>query len=87
MAERIVGGVEVRAVLAQDDAETLQREAHSIKGGAANICAMPLSLAAKQLEDISKSGDLAEAATGISNLVKTKEKMYAYFQETTSTWK
>jgi CheY-like chemotaxis protein len=32
------------------DFETIQRESHGIKGGAANLCAMPLSGAAKALE-------------------------------------
>jgi len=32
------------------DFESIQRESHGIKGGAANLCAMPLSNAAKALE-------------------------------------
>jgi CheY-like chemotaxis protein len=32
------------------DFGTIQRESHGIKGGAANLCAMPLSIAAKALE-------------------------------------
>jgi HPt (histidine-containing phosphotransfer) domain-containing protein len=34
-----------------DDFQSIQKESHGIKGGAANLCAMPLSDAAKALEN------------------------------------
>ncbi len=48
----------LRAAMEKGDAETVRREAHSIKGGAANICAESLSLAAWKLETAGKSGSL-----------------------------
>jgi len=45
----------IRQALASKDAETLKQEAHSIKGGAANLTARELSEAAGVLEDIGKT--------------------------------
>ncbi|MFP4140756.1 MAG: ATP-binding protein [Phycisphaerae bacterium] len=47
------------------DAETLRREAHKIKGGAANLTAMPLSNAAARLEDLAGSGDLSSSGDAL----------------------
>jgi CheY-like chemotaxis protein/HPt (histidine-containing phosphotransfer) domain-containing protein len=54
---RTVGGQlpKIRQALASKDAETLKQEAHSIKGGAANLTARELSEAAGALEDIGKT--------------------------------
>ncbi|HAJ79929.1 MAG TPA: hypothetical protein DCO75_09165 [Fibrobacteres bacterium] len=40
----------IKQALGKPDFEFIRMEAHSMKGGAANICAMPLSNAAKDLE-------------------------------------
>jgi PAS domain S-box-containing protein len=45
----------IRQALASKDADTLKQEAHSIKGGAANLTARELSEAAGALEDIGKT--------------------------------
>ncbi len=57
------------------------KEAHSIKGGAANLNAAPLSSAAKKIEDISLRGDADEIPKAISDLVIQKEKMVTWFQK------
>ncbi|MBU2627920.1 MAG: response regulator, partial [Proteobacteria bacterium] len=44
--------------IASNDSETIKRESHSIKGGAANLVAIPLSTAASELELFGKSGNL-----------------------------
>jgi HPt (histidine-containing phosphotransfer) domain-containing protein len=48
------------------DFGTIQRESHGIKGGAASLCAMPLSAAAKALEMACKKH---ESPDTISNLL------------------
>ncbi len=45
----------IRQALVSKDADTLKQEAHSIKGGAANLTACELSKAAGVLEDIGKT--------------------------------
>jgi len=55
--EEIMNQIEVMKVaLAKDDLETIRREAHSIKGGAANIHATPLSRKAKEVEEFAQTG-------------------------------
>jgi two-component system sensor histidine kinase/response regulator len=44
----------MQQALENSDFETIQRESHGIKGGAANLCALPLSDAAKLLETACK---------------------------------
>ncbi len=48
----------ISRAIADDAAEIVSREAHSIKGGAANITADKLSKIARELEKLGKSGDL-----------------------------
>ncbi len=48
----------IRQALVSKDADTLKQEAHSIKGGAANLAAFELSKAAGVLEDIGKTNHL-----------------------------
>ncbi len=51
--------VRIRQAIADDDSETVRREAHAIKGGAANLLAIPLSEAARQLEELGNSAELS----------------------------
>lgn len=44
----------MQQALRNSDFECIQRESHGIKGGAANLCALPLSNAAKNLESACK---------------------------------
>ena len=46
----------------------LRREAHAIKGGAANLAASELSSAAAELENTARSGSLGEALGGVARL-------------------
>ncbi len=46
----------IREAVGQGDAETVRKEAHSIKGGAANICADDLAKEALEMELLGKSG-------------------------------
>ncbi len=51
----------IREALDRADEDILRREAHAIKGGAANLAAAELSSAAAELEKTAKSGSLGEA--------------------------
>lgn len=50
----------IRAALEDGDVDLVAREAHSIKGGAANLTANDLSQAAYELEKLGKSGKLED---------------------------
>ncbi|MBF0102495.1 MAG: response regulator [Desulfobacterales bacterium] len=61
---------QLHQALADNKADIVKKEAHAIKGGAANITAMPLSQAAKILEEIGKQGDLTNAHQSLDTLEK-----------------
>ena len=65
----------IREALDRADAEILRREAHAIKGGAANLAAAELSSAAAELEKTAKSGSLGEAAGGLEKLEKAYRRL------------
>ncbi|NOX33771.1 MAG: response regulator [Deltaproteobacteria bacterium] len=48
----------IKKALDSSDIETIKKESHSIKGGAANLVAIPLSNAASELEAIWENGEL-----------------------------
>lgn len=68
----------MRDAITAGDSETVRKEAHSIKGGASNIYAIPLSMAAMKLEDHAISGDLKKATGAIDTLLEEKEKMISH---------
>ncbi len=51
----------LKSAFEQSDAETVRREAHRIRGGAANLCAVLLSEIAARLEMAAESGNLPAA--------------------------
>lgn len=57
------------AITAQDS-EVIRREAHAIKGGAANITAHPLAAAALALEETGKQDNLEKSAVALKTLMK-----------------
>lgn len=57
------------------DAETVRREAHSIKGGAANLTAEKLRAVAFELENIGHSGELGEAGEALARLTEEFQKL------------
>lgn len=65
----------MNVALASADAETIRREAHSIKGGAANIHANRLSRAAKTIEDLAKAGTMTEIPKALIVLVEENDTM------------
>ena len=52
----------LKASFSEQNAEVIRKEAHSIKGGAADLTAMPFSEIAFQLETIGKAGELENGA-------------------------
>lgn len=51
----------MREALQRGDRETVRREAHRIRGGAANLTAYPLAAIAGRLESLAKEGDPSDA--------------------------
>ena len=51
----------IHQALQRGDRETVRREAHRIRGGAANLTAYPLAAIAGRLESLAKEGDPADA--------------------------
>ena len=65
----------IREALDRADAEILRREAHAIKGGAANLAAAELSSAAAELEKTARSGSLGEAPGGLAKLERAYRRL------------
>ena len=63
----------IREAISNGDSEIVRREAHSIKGGAANLTADALSKIAFELENIGRSGMLEE---GIDSLQKLEGEFF-----------
>ncbi len=61
-----------------NDIETVNREAHSIKGGALNVFANDLKLAAEDLETYAKSGSLTNAFGLLQNIKKEYERLIEF---------
>jgi CheY-like chemotaxis protein len=68
--------------LTSRDAELVRRQAHAIKGGAANLAVGGLAAAAMQLEQIGRSGDLEKGGQGLDYLVKEFERFERYLERT-----
>ena len=58
----------IREAISDGDSEIVRREAHSIKGGAANLTADELSKKAFELENIGRSGMLKEGIDSLQEL-------------------
>jgi two-component system sensor histidine kinase/response regulator len=71
LAEAIKGG----------DAKVVEREAHSLKGGAGNLGAKPIVDLALQLELLGRKGDLAVAEEIVSNLRTAFEHLEEYINK------
>ncbi len=71
----------IRQAIADGDAETIWREAHSIKGGAANLTAKPLSECALGLEQMGKKGQLEGSADILSKLENEMNRLENYLAE------
>ncbi len=61
-----------------NDSETVRKEAHAIKGGAANLAMGALSALAARLEEKAKAGDLSRAGVGLKALKDEFERLEQY---------
>ena len=68
----------IRAAIADGNADLLAKEAHAIKGGAANLTADALAGAAARLEVTGKSGRLTRAADIVSTLDRERIRLHAF---------
>ncbi len=68
----------MREAIGRGDAEALRREAHVVRGGAANLTAMPLSRVARDLERAAEAGDLADAPAQLDALEHEVHRLGAF---------
>jgi CheY-like chemotaxis protein len=68
----------IDAAVNSNDIETVDREAHSIKGGALNVFANDLMQAARELEMHAKSGSLQHAPGLLKNIRKEYERLLKF---------
>ena len=71
----------LRQAISDGDAELVRREAHSIKGGAANLTADDLSRVAFELENIGKSGTLGASTVILERLEKEFCRLDAFAKD------
>lgn len=72
--------VELRNALETNDARTLLRLAHSLKGASANFSANRLTRLASQLEELARRGDLKEAPNIITEIESEIPRVQRYFE-------
>ena len=68
----------MRHAISDGDAQAVRKEAHSIKGGAANLTADKLSSIALELENIGKSGPLQGGIGCLERLEKEFSRLEDY---------
>lgn len=71
----------IRTAVAEEDAITLKEEAHGLKGAVANLKADPAREAARQLEEIGRSGAFDEAASALVELEDEIERLQSVLTE------
>jgi HPt (histidine-containing phosphotransfer) domain-containing protein len=67
--------------LADGDAGTVAREAHAIKGGAANLTADGLAAIARELESMGRRGFLETGPETLAGLEREHGRLKAYVEE------
>jgi HPt (histidine-containing phosphotransfer) domain-containing protein len=71
----------ITRAMADNEAETVMREAHAIKGGAASLTADELAQIAFELEKMGRSENLEPGATAIARLEDEFNRLKRFFQE------
>ena len=75
----VKGQIEImRTAIARGRAEDVKREAHSIKGGAANLTAEALAGCARELEQLSGTGMLHGAVDVLARLEREFSRLEEY---------
>ncbi|GAB6058197.1 PAS domain S-box protein [Desulfonatronum parangueonense] len=67
--------------LDREDAPAIAEQAHSIKGGAANLIAVELARAAGELEDVARTRQLGEGHAFLKRLRDAHHKLWNYVQK------
>ena len=75
----------IRKAVGAGETETVRCEAHSIKGGAANLTAMELSRRAHALEQIGNSGVLTDASSALAEIEEEFERLAGFIHDTRRT--
>jgi HPt (histidine-containing phosphotransfer) domain-containing protein len=70
----------MREALAEDDAETFRRAAHSLKSNSSSFGAMGLSALARELEFLGKDGNLACVGSKLDQLADEYHKVQEVLQ-------
>jgi len=65
----------LRKALDNNDCKTLRDEAHSIRGGAATLAAMPVAEVAKRLETLAEAGEMEEAQAAITEFEEEFDRL------------
>ena len=71
----------IRQAISEGDAEVVRREAHSIKGGAANLTADALSKIAFELENIGRSGVLEKSIETLERLEQAFSRLERFAKD------
>jgi HPt (histidine-containing phosphotransfer) domain-containing protein len=73
----------LRTAVEEEDAATLQKEAHGLKGAVANLKAEPAREAARRLEEIGRSGAMEDADRALDRLETEIERLRSVLAEMT----
>jgi HPt (histidine-containing phosphotransfer) domain-containing protein len=80
--------VVLREAAVANDADSVKRIAHTLKGSCGNMGAVSMGAICAELEEIGRSEDLAVAPARISNLEEEFGRVRAVFEkELSKTWK
>ncbi|MCP3873845.1 MAG: response regulator [Desulfobacteraceae bacterium] len=65
----------IKTAIGNKDFGTIEKESHAIKGGAANLVAMPLSNAASEMELLGKKGRIGDESIVFENLTREFKRL------------
>lgn len=71
----------IRTAVEEEDASTLKKEAHGLKGAVANLKAEPAREAARQLEEMGRSNSFDDAAQALDHLEEEIEHLRSVLAE------
>jgi len=72
---------DLQRALAEGDADTFRRAAHSIKSSSANFGAVPFSALARELEMLGREHNLAQAGDKVARLVADYDQLVRALRE------
>ncbi len=78
LADIVLQVEKIEEAIGSGKTDVVRKEAHSIKGGAANLCAFRLSEAAKRIEQLATEDRLADCQTGLLAMIEEVKQLQAY---------